>query len=237
MVRVRRSVVEEKDRYGGYIQRNDTERKPVEVDLNVDPDIELSFSRRPTPVESTERRELPYAPVEYTERYAKKVDAPTRRKRTVPREPEDIMPSIKTRAYMTEQPQEYVEPETTEYKEPKKKAMLSVKSKVMLAVYIAAVVVLAAVVLATGISLSASTARVTALEGLVAERNAVIAEQVADLAALENDATLTGLATELGMQKVNAATEIELLPEVAPVTYEARTNWFDKLCDWLSNLV
>lgn len=239
MVRVRRAVTEEKDRYGGYMPRVDTERdrEPVEVDLNVDPDVELSFSRR-TPAETPvrESRRSPYSQADYAKtQYAGKVAAPTRRKRTVPREPEDIMPSIKTQAYMTEKPQEIEQP--VERKEKQSKPLLSAKSKALLLVYVAAVVLLAVVVIATGLSLSASTARVTALEEAVANRNAVIAQQMNELSNLENQSTLTGMATELGMQKADVATEIELLPVAETVEYAPRTNWFDRFCDWLSNII
>lgn len=237
MVKTRRSIVDEKDRYGGYIPRADIEREPVEVDLNVDPDTELSFSRK-SPVENAQREQKsPYSSADYgrTAEFVGNVAYPTRRKRTVPRQPEDIMPSIKTQAYMTEKPQEIEQPVAR--KEKEKKTVLNAKSKAMLAVYIAAVVVLAVVVIATGLALSSGTAKLDALESAVAGRNAIIADQMTELNGLENESTLTGMATDLGMVKSDVATEIELLPVVEPVDYQPRTNWFDRFCDWLSNLI
>lgn len=144
------------------------------------------------------------------------------------------MPSIKTQAYMTEQPQEEERPAVR--REPHK-AVLSAKAKAMLIVYVAAVVLMAVVVIATGLALSAGTARVRTLEEAVAGRNAIIAEQMTELATLENQSTLTGMATEKGMVKADVATEIELLPVVASPDYAPRTNWFDKFCDWLNQLL
>ena len=232
MVKTRRSITEEKDRYGGYIPRTDVSREPVEVDLDVDPDTELTFSRRTPVIEERERRT--YAPVERPASPYSGVPAPTRRKRTVPRESEDIMPSIKTQAYMAEKPQQ--EERRVEMREPKKSVM-SAKAKAMLCIYVAAVVLLAVVVIATGLALSSGAARVSALEEAVAGRNAVIAEQMSELATLENESTLTGMATDKGMVKGDVATEIELLPVVGATEYAPRTNWFDKFCDWLNQLL
>lgn len=237
MVKSRRSVIDEKDRYGGFIPRADVATRPVQVDLDIDPDAELSFSRpvrsatteRPAPRQS----ESPYSNADYSA-VPRLKPASRRKRRTVARETEDIMPSIKTQAYMTEIPREEEQIEEKETKQ--EKPLLNVKSKALLVVYIAAAVILATVVMITGISLSRANARVSALEGAIDGRNAVIAEQVAELGLLENDATLTGLATELGMTHVSTATEIELLPPVEPVEYAPRTNWFDKFCDWISGL-
>lgn len=239
MIMTRRQINNEKDRYGGYIQRTDAPKDTVEVDLDVDPEVELSFSRR-TPAAPVREREVPvqkplYSTSDYgkTAEYVGNVAYPTRKKRTVPRETEDVMPSIKTQAYMTEKPE--VTPAPVEKKE--KKAVLGAKTKAMLAVYVAAVVILAVVVIATGLALSSGTASLSALERGIAERNRIIAGQVSDLTSLENDATITGMATDQGMKKADVATEIELLPVVDTPDYSARTNWFDRFCDWLSKII
>ena len=46
MIKTSRQIRTEEDRFGGYIPRTEPSRRNVEVDLNVDPDKELSFSRR-----------------------------------------------------------------------------------------------------------------------------------------------------------------------------------------------
>lgn len=113
----------------------------------------------------------------------------------------------------------------------------SVVSKALLAVYVLIVAVIVAVVIATGITISGMTASVSALEAELALKNAEIVTASAELKALDNSATVTGQATELGMKRPTSLTEIELLPTAEPITYEARTNWFDVLCDGLSDVM
>ena len=150
----------------------------------------------------------------------------------MPRESEDVMPSIKTRAYMTEKPEEIEKVSRSESKEG-----LQSKTKLMLAIYVATVIVLAAIVIATGIAISGAENSVSSLEYQLSQKNAVIAGQQAEIAALGDDTYLTGAAVENGMQKVDNAIEVDLIDLGGTVDYEARTNWFDKFSDWLSKII
>ena len=131
MITTRRQITNEQDRYGGYasrptseITREDTEelrpddftrypRRRNTVDTGVDFDTETAYKHE----EELRYSERPLKPG--LEEYIglPKVKAPTRasvksQKKRMPRESEDIMPSIKTRAYMTDRPVEEIEEQT-----------------------------------------------------------------------------------------------------------------------------
>ena len=247
MITTRRQVVNEQDRYGGYASQ------PVSR-INVDIDEEKDFrsndfvryeSRRFSPTVGTEKSERFESDLRYSERpkypgldeyvglpeTSSKSAAKTAKKR-MPRESEDVMPSIKTRAYMTEKPEEIEKVSRSESKEG-----LQSKTKLMLAIYVATVIVLAAIVIATGIAISGAENSVSSLEYQLSQKNAVIAGQQAEIAALGDDTYLTGAAVENGMQKVDNAIEVDLIDLGGTVDYEARTNWFDKFSDWLSKII
>lgn len=234
MIKTTRQIRTEEDRFGGYIPRAETGRRNVEVDLNVNPDTELHFSRREafvepeieSPVRPEPKREEPLYSTRENPRAT--VAAPTRKRTAAKLPAEDVMPTIRTEA----------EPTTERaMPAPRNESLLSRRTKIMLAVYSAIAVVLAVIVIATGIALSSGTARVTALEQTVAARNETLAAQTAEILNLENDTMLTGLAVRQGMTKVSSVTEFDLLPVVDQVEVTARTNWFDRFCDWLSNII
>ena len=247
MITTRRQVVNEQDRYGGYASQP-VSRINVEVDEERDirPDDFVRYnSRRSAPVAETERRDMVDTEVRYSARpmypgldeyvglpeTSAKPSSKSARKR-VPRESEDVMPSIKTRAYMTEKPEEVETVRRAESKEG-----MSRKAKIMLSVYVATVIILAAIVIATGVAISGAESGVSSLEYELANKNAIIMNQQAEITALGNDTYLTGAAVEQGMQKVENATEVDLAQLTSPADYEARTNWFDKFCDWLSKII
>ncbi len=329
MIKTSRQIRTEEDRFGGYIPRTESSRRNVEVDLDVDPDKELSFSRR-TFVEPEYDKETD-APKKEESFYStldkprRTVTPPARKPSAVRRDAEDVMPSIRTHdaaerheetepdrsagllstrtkvmlaiyvavavvlaaiviatgialssstasvasleaqvaarnATIAEQTSQILalEPsavrrdaedvmpsirthdaaERHEETEPDRSAgLLSTRTKVMLAIYVAVAVVLAAIVIATGIALSSSTASVASLEAQVAARNATIAEQTSQILALEDDTLLSGMATEQGMSHVSSVTEFELLPVEDAPAVTANTNWFDRFCDWLSKIL
>ncbi len=247
MITTRRQIVNEQDRYGGYAVKP-ASRINVDIDEaeSIRPDDFVRYnSRMSAPSVNAQRTETFDADLRYSERpeypgldeyvglpeTSVKPRAKTARKR-VPRESEDVMPSIKTRAYMTGKPEEIETVKHTESKEG-----MSSKTKVMLAAYVATVIILAAIVIATGVAISGAESGVSSLEYELASKNAVIMNQQAELSSLGNDTYLTGAAVEQGMKKVENATEVNLVDFTASAEYEARTNWFDKFCDWLSKII
>lgn len=123
-----------------------------------------------------------------------------------------------------------------EEKEEQETRKLSSKTKVMLCVYMATALILALIVLATGLAIGGASKEVAVLENEVKFQSAQLAETDVKLAYLGDDLTITGAATELGMVKNDGATEVELLDYVDGVNYEARTGAFDKLCDFISKV-
>ena len=115
---------------------------------------------------------------------------------------DELMPTIKSDNRLEE-------------KEERETRKLSSKTKVMLCVYMATALILALIVLATGLAIGSASKEV---------------------AYLGDELTITGAATELGMVKTDGATEIELIDYVDGASYEARTGAFDKFCDFVSKV-
>lgn len=243
MISTRREIVNEQDRYGGYASSQTGYLSP---DIDV-PETSTSradsFSYRTYGAPERSRKpeqELTYSPrPEYPgiEEYIGLSKAPTRSsakpaKKKGPRESEDVMPSIKTRAYADEALEEA---ETVRHAE--RQEGMSTKAKLMLCAYVATVLILAAIVIATGIAISGVQGNVASLQYELNQKNAVILSQQEALSDLSDETYITGEAVEQGMKKIESTEEVELIELVEPPEYDARTNWFDKFCDWLSNIM
>lgn len=162
-------------------------------------------------------------------------DLPTRPVRErKPLEHEDIMPSIKTRAYT--QPVRHTEAEAA----PRRSAhrALSPRTKVLLLVYVAVALVLAIAVIATGVSISGAQASVRELSEHISQQQATVAEQVTDIASLTDEAHIRDRAVANGMvnssEPTYTASRVETV-EVQEAT--PHTNGFDGFCDWMSGVV
>lgn len=245
MVTTRRQIRTEQDRFGGYStrqpMRSDIERNPSEFELPeaVSPrETEYAQSYRTPSVSAPAETTAPSfysARKDYpdTAEFVGSIPYPARQRKTVKREIEDVMPSIKTRAVLSDSVSKQSQTNTAK----REKEALKPKTKAMLGIYMVVVVALAAIVIGTGIAISGIGSSLASLENELALKNALVTEQNAELAALDNDTFITGEATDMGMVKPSQKTEIELLPVGDAVNYEARTNWFDRFCDWLSNII
>lgn len=233
MLKTRRQIRTEEDRFGGYIEEP-TSFRTNENHFEID-DGNAShtyYADVPAPASRYETGEI----VRYSQRrdidneteYVGGYHAPSVR-RSVRRDPESIMPSLKTRDVLKTEEKEQVRSQS--------KSSMPAKAKVMLGVYAAVVVVLAAIVIATGIVIGNMGSSVASLQEEISYRNQVVAEQSMELSTLSDENAIRGRAEELGMQTPTSAVEVELLPMGETVSYETRTNWFDKFCDWLSNLI
>ena len=136
----------------------------------------------------------------------------------------DLMPVIKS-------------DETAEESEQKDTQKLSSKAKIMLCVYLATALILALIVLATGLAITGTSKEVAALENEVKTQSALLADSEAMLSHLSDDLTITGSATEMGMVKTEDATKIELIKISDKTSYEERTNAFDRFCDFISGII
>ena len=136
---------------------------------------------------------------------------------------DELMPTIKSDNRLEE-------------KEERETRKLSSKTKVMLCVYMATALILALIVLATGLAIGSASKEVASLESEVKFQSEQLAETDVKLSYLGDELTITGAATELGMVKTDGATEIELIDYVDGASYEARTGAFDKFCDFVSKV-
>ncbi len=136
----------------------------------------------------------------------------------------DLMPVIKS-------------DEAAEESEQKDTQKLSSKAKIMLCVYLATALILALIVLATGLAITGTSKEVAALENEVKTQSALLADSEAMLSHLSDDLTITGSATEMGMVKTEDATKIELIKISDKTSYEERTNAFDRFCDFISGII
>lgn len=141
----------------------------------------------------------------------------------------DAMPSQQTlnMSYMREYAEENV----------RAKSKLGTKSKVAIASY--AIVVLALVIAVTlcAVSVSGSFATVTALNSTYSE----VTDQLAQLEEQISKEDYQGLmdrAAELGYIEASRANTMEYTGlETRPAqNFTVESNWFDSLCDWLSNV-
>lgn len=156
-----------------------------------------------------------------------KVDAPTYEKQ------EHVLPSYTFKRDKTvEQKQEQTIVATSEVQP---QAHLSARAKIILSVMSIVACMLVAFAIYNAVSISA-------LGYSVAEKSAVYASMQEEVGALEE--TYNGLASDetinnqLGDLFVNGDSEIVLptMPERDAIVYETPTNWFDRLCEWFSNL-
>ena len=244
MVRTTRQIRTEEDRFGGYSNNASVSEKINRFEADTEDAFprtnETYFANIPdTTVSSSRRAAEKSEPSLYSKRKdyesfqqtAEFVGQPSyiRRPARATRNAESVMPSIKTRKVLEEKEEKS--------QTVKKRSSISFKTKAMLCVYAAVVVALAAIVIATGIMIGGMGSSVEALQSEISSKNTLLTQQNAELSALDNDTMVLGQATELGMVKPETSNSIELLPMGETVNYEARTNWFDKFCDWLSNLI
>ena len=152
-----------------------------------------------------------------------------------PREREDILPTVKTRKYATENRAEEEKPAEAAVR--REHRALQPRTKVLLCVYVAVALVLAIEVIATGVSISRATAQADSMILQINQKQAIIVEQEKELAtALDADA-IRGKAEQMGM--VSAGDPTYTAPDAPSYEYpeaDEHTNWFDKLCEWTSKI-
>ena len=129
--------------------------------------------------------------------------------------------------------------ETSEKREEKTEksssGRITVRNKAALFGYLAAVIVLAVLVIVSGVAISTVNEQSDSLRTEIFARNERLFEQNAAIADLTDPSRIENEAIANGMEKIEDPEVIELLPVVEGVKYEGRTNAFDKFCDWLSN--
>lgn len=216
MVTVKRKINNETERYGGF---SEVEIKPPQHQV----DVKVGDSFREAQVKRAETSEAPQVVRDKREQIYSKPTTPTS---------DEFMPTIRTTA-----DGENTKIDTRAYSSKKQAQNIDSRTKLILGVYIAIILLLSAVVIATGIILSSSGARVEALESELAARSAVVNAQSEDIARLSDRDNIAGRALNNGMEKYETSESIDLLPMGEPQTYEGITNWFDSFCDWVSGVI
>ncbi len=120
--------------------------------------------------------------------------------------------------------------------EKKEEQKLSSRAKVMLYVYMATAFILAMIVMITGLAITRTSKEVLSLENTLSAQSEVLTAQNETLAYLGEDETIASIASELGMQVSEGATAIDLIELVSKPEYTAKTNGFDKFCDFVGGI-
>lgn len=244
MVTVKRRIATEQDRFGGYgIQpyagtvTDETETTYNErYSFRTVDEPATNAVRRDRVTEAPATEERAPSVIEYSTRpyygaygYTAPAKANKSRAKKERREKEDVMPSIRTRAYA--RPQE----ENNEGQQTR--AKMSGKTKIALVAYAITVVALAIVVIATGLAVSNLNSDAARIEREIVQKNEQLMQLNGEIAALTDLDRIAGAAANEGMHKIDETVAVDLLPTEEPVTYKGRSNWFDKLCDWLSKII
>jgi len=210
MLTVKRKVDTEEDRYGGF---------EVSTDKSFGTGYDLEINQSYSTAQTVKGETLSYSP----RQEIRKPENPASAKK--PLRAEEVMPGI-IKPKMNENAERMME----------LKQKMETKTKALLAIYMLVVIALAAIVIATGIAINAANSRVVALNNQIAASNEKIIEQNANLEILDSENYIKGSAYENGMVEAQNPIEIELLPVEEATSYQSSTNWFDKICDFLSNI-
>lgn len=162
-----------------------------------------------------------------------RVDNPVITRRITPAgDKEDVMPRIKVRKESST-----VAADTSEDKTATPARVVDAKTKAAMITYMAIAFVLAMIVLATGLIITNRTGEVAKLENDVRTAYNRILGQEETMDYLSDGDVVGNKASEMGMTGAGAPEEIELITLSDGVTYEERTNGFDRFCDFLSRLI
>jgi len=252
MVNTKRRIDKEMDRYGGY--GTEIGRSPLvsqyDKIVNSEPSAEsMIVSDTDFNIKNSATAE----PQFYTRLDSAVAPTPTRQAAELPPRPEkaqkshereDILPTVKTQAYaapaIREKAEETSEEQTAKVARPvgRERHSLDARTKILLCIYVMVALILAIAVIATGVSISHATVETDSIQEQIALKQAVIAEQQATLAGLNDSDAIRGKAIENGMVAAGnptytaSATQTFEYPQATP-----HENGFDEFCDWLSKVV
>ncbi|MDE7108157.1 MAG: hypothetical protein K2O39_07530 [Clostridiales bacterium] len=154
-----------------------------------------------------------------------------------PRDKEDLLPTVKTRAYATEKPAQDIEQHKEKAPAKRAHAALDNKTKILLCVYVVVALILAIAVIATGVSISHASAQADAVANKVAQKQAIVLQQEQELALLRDDDAIRGKALQNGMvpagEPTYSVSNVQTVgyPEATP-----RTDGWDEFFDMMSKI-
>lgn len=256
MVQTKRQIIRDTDRFGGYgaesreadgSREQFTDRVPSDISsikntgantvtVSDEPMLKAMPPIAAAPQEDklySTRQDVAAAP-----KVAPKPEVKRPVKANRPASREDIMPSIKTRAYVTEATEQAQAPKAEVSKQRRVRTNLDARTKVMLVVYVAVALVLAVAVIATGVSISKATASVQSMANEIAQKQTVIAAQEERIASVTNEATIRDEAIKNGMVANNgAAYSVDTVEKIDYPMPTPHTNGFDKFADAFGGFV
>ena len=116
------------------------------------------------------------------------------------------------------------------------KASLNTRGKIIVITYALVVALLGFLLIYNAFSMAAVTASIAATEILISEEKASIQELTSQLNDLNNPDMIMERVAEAGF--VPTQTQVSGVTTVVgeSISYETQTNWFDKICDFISNI-
>ncbi|MDE6029471.1 MAG: hypothetical protein K2F90_04030 [Clostridiales bacterium] len=240
MVTTKRQIRRDSDRFGGFYNTEIGGIPDISDYSRVDNSEPVTESARPTSMlvsdevetaahtepEMRAETEAPAAAPEY--------DQPIR---IEPREREDLLPTVKTRAYATDKPAQNVEQQAEKRTEKRNHASLDLKTKIMLCVYVIVALALAIAVIVTGVSISGATAQADAVANQVAQKQSIVMQQEQEIAALRDSDAIRGKALQNGMVPAGEpAYSVSNVPTVGYPEATPRTDGWDEFFDAMSKI-
>lgn len=146
----------------------------------------------------------------------------------------ELKPSEKTMQYAEKKTDEKVK----EFKLSKNEAVKSVSNarKGLITLYVTIVVVIAVLIATTGMMISTLSQDISAMEQEISQKQNYIATKSAELSKYNDDDYIYAKAKEQGMNENDQVTTIKLIPVDIKSEPQGGSNWFDKLCDFLSGV-
>lgn len=125
----------------------------------------------------------------------------------------------------------------TTYTHTKTKIRLSKKVKTVLTFYTLLMLALVAILVLSVLALTGINSNVEDLEAQVAGAESEVGILAGELDGLNNPDQIKGNAGDMGMVETpDAVKEMELPPIMSNGSFKAEGNWFDDVCDFISNL-
>lgn len=160
----------------------------------------------------------------------------------IERKEEYIMPSEHTMKYASVQT-----PDISFEKEPvveavheesiEEKPRLSISGKALIAIYSAIIVILAALIITTGVFINNLNRDIAAAQSSIDYEFELKSFNSALLAEASNPDVIRAKASELNFTEPAGFVSIQAAPVKELPVYEPTTNWFDRFCDWLSSVI
>lgn len=241
MVTTKRQIRRDSDRFGGYYS-TEIDGIPDISDYaritNPDPITEPARATSMLVSDEVEKDEPLYTTPEMvkteTPAPAQEVERPFKPE---PRDKEDLLPTLKTRAYATDRTEQNIEQDTVKAPAKRARASLDTKTKILLCVYVVVALVLAIAVIATGVSISNTAAQADAVANKVAQKQVRVLQQEQELAALRDDDTVRGKAMQNGMVPAGEpAYTVSNVPTVGYPEATPRTDGWDEFFDAMSKI-